>query len=194
MFFEIQIKTILEHAWAEIEHDRNYKYKGLPKKIQRDFYLLSGTLESADDKFDDINKKIEEYAKVIDTKTKAGKLLDIKIDPFTLKQFLIDKFSRKLKLQQSYGFDHTGETEISELTHFGIKNIEQLEKIIHPKLVEIISIVAKSRSENLTSMIYFILLTHFQENYFPLLDKSRGKHDIYAKELVSIQKLLANLS
>jgi len=44
--FEIQIRTILQHAWAEIEHDRNYKFSGeLPDDIKRRFKLIEGTLE-----------------------------------------------------------------------------------------------------------------------------------------------------
>ncbi|MBD1231097.1 RelA/SpoT [Acinetobacter seifertii] len=61
--FEIQIRTALEHAWAEIEHDRGYKLGGkLPSHLNRRFKLLSGLLESADLEFNRLTQEIEEYA------------------------------------------------------------------------------------------------------------------------------------
>lgn len=64
--FEIQIRTILQHAWAEIEHDLGYKTnRALPKQYIRDFSRLSGLLELADMEFYRIKKEIDEY------KTKA---------------------------------------------------------------------------------------------------------------------------
>jgi len=62
--FEIQIRSILQHAWAEIEHDRNYKFKGeLPKKLQRRFYALAGMLEIADREFNTLSEEVEKYRK-----------------------------------------------------------------------------------------------------------------------------------
>ena len=64
MVFEIQIRSILQHAWAEIEHDRNYKLKGnLPKHLQRRFYSLAGMLEIADREFNSLAEEVEEYKK-----------------------------------------------------------------------------------------------------------------------------------
>ncbi len=46
LFFEIQIRTILQHAWAEFEHDRNYKFKGVaPNEIRRRLSVVAGSLE-----------------------------------------------------------------------------------------------------------------------------------------------------
>ncbi|MCF8008470.1 MAG: RelA/SpoT [Halanaerobiales bacterium] len=60
--FEIQIRSILQHAWAEIEHDRNYKLKGnLPKHLQRRFYVLAGMLEMADREFNLLAEEVDEY-------------------------------------------------------------------------------------------------------------------------------------
>ncbi|ADO77258.1 GTP pyrophosphokinase [Halanaerobium praevalens] len=60
--FEIQIRSILQHAWAEIEHDRNYKFKGeLPKRLQRRFYALAGMLEIADKEFNSLSEAVERY-------------------------------------------------------------------------------------------------------------------------------------
>ncbi|MFW6251845.1 MAG: GTP pyrophosphokinase [Halanaerobium sp.] len=60
--FEIQIRSILQHAWAEIEHDRNYKFKGeLPKNLQRRFYALAGMLEIADREFNKLSEEVEKY-------------------------------------------------------------------------------------------------------------------------------------
>ncbi|RAK05040.1 ppGpp synthetase/RelA/SpoT-type nucleotidyltransferase [Halanaerobium saccharolyticum] len=60
--FEIQIRSILQHAWAEIEHDRNYKFQGeLPKHLQRRFYALAGMLEIADREFNTLSEEVEKF-------------------------------------------------------------------------------------------------------------------------------------
>jgi len=74
--FEIQVRTILEHAWAEIEHDRRYKYKGvLSTRDQRLINKVSGLLELADEEFDRFVKKVDKYSK--GTKTSREKKLYI---------------------------------------------------------------------------------------------------------------------
>ncbi len=60
--FEIQIRSILQDAWAEIEHDLGYKNKKIvPRKIKRDFSRLAGLLELADKEFQNIRDYINNY-------------------------------------------------------------------------------------------------------------------------------------
>ncbi|MEM7122339.1 MAG: hypothetical protein AAF563_13730 [Pseudomonadota bacterium] len=51
-WFEIQVRSILEHAWAEIEHEVVYK-SGVrfPEEVVRRFASLAGTLELLDSEF-----------------------------------------------------------------------------------------------------------------------------------------------
>jgi ppGpp synthetase/RelA/SpoT-type nucleotidyltranferase len=50
--FEIQIRSLLEHAWAEIEHEVIYK-SGIayPDNMKRRFASIAGTLEVLDEQF-----------------------------------------------------------------------------------------------------------------------------------------------
>lgn len=60
--FEIQIRSILQHAWAEIEHDLGYKTKqAVPAEIRRRFSRLAGLLEVADTEFDRVRDDLEQY-------------------------------------------------------------------------------------------------------------------------------------
>ncbi|CAB0869404.1 GTP pyrophosphokinase family protein [Corynebacterium diphtheriae] len=53
MVFEVQIRTVLQHAWAEFEHDIRYKRSGdLDPQIDRAFTLAAGLIELADQQFD----------------------------------------------------------------------------------------------------------------------------------------------
>ncbi|WP_224364853.1 GTP pyrophosphokinase [Hyalangium versicolor] len=62
--FEIQIRTILQHAWAEIEHDLGYKSpESVPLPIRRRFSRLAGLLEIADSEFVELRRFMEDYAR-----------------------------------------------------------------------------------------------------------------------------------
>src|SRR5580704_18168352 len=65
-WFEIQIRSILEHAWAEIEHEVVYK-SGIifPEVVKRRFARLAGMVELIGDEFlnlrEERSRLVEEY-------------------------------------------------------------------------------------------------------------------------------------
>jgi ppGpp synthetase/RelA/SpoT-type nucleotidyltranferase len=55
MICEIQVRTVLQHAWAEMEHDIQYKGQSdIPALLERKFLALAGMLEIADREFQSI--------------------------------------------------------------------------------------------------------------------------------------------
>lgn len=71
--FEVQVRSILQHAWAEIEHDLGYKYEpGIPAHLRRKFAILASTLESADDSFNDLAVKVAEHVATVTDAVQSG--------------------------------------------------------------------------------------------------------------------------
>jgi ppGpp synthetase/RelA/SpoT-type nucleotidyltranferase len=59
---EIQVRTVLMHAWAEIEHKLSYKKDThIPKQFKRMFSRLSAKLEEADEQFEILKTEITNY-------------------------------------------------------------------------------------------------------------------------------------
>ena len=54
--FEVQVRTVLQHAWAEFEHDIRYKRGSdeMDPQVDRAFTLAAGLIELADQQFDQI--------------------------------------------------------------------------------------------------------------------------------------------
>lgn len=86
--FELQIRSILQHAWAEIEHDIGYKNEvEIPKEIRRDLSRISSLLELADIEFIRIKSKIKEYAEEVKENLKIQQL-EIPLDQISLREFV----------------------------------------------------------------------------------------------------------
>lgn len=59
---EIQIQSLLQHAWSEIQHDLGYKSEiSVPREIVRRFSQLAGLLELTDDEFVRLRNALLEY-------------------------------------------------------------------------------------------------------------------------------------
>lgn len=133
LYFEIQIRTILEHAWADIAHDRSYKFKGeFPPEydIERRFALASATLELVDREFDSIAKTLDEYEIEEERKTESGEL-DSPINSTSLKKYLSNKLSVLIKDENiEPTFNKLENQIIEELSDYGIDVIEDLDKLI----------------------------------------------------------------
>src|ERR1051326_5420587 len=88
MLFEIQVRTILQHAWAQIHHERDYKFSGvLPKHIRRRLYGLAAVLELVDGEFDALASKLDVYAEEVAERISRGDL-DIDINTTSLLKYL----------------------------------------------------------------------------------------------------------
>nr|MBK9652828.1 hypothetical protein [Bacteroidota bacterium] len=59
---EIQVRTILMHAWAEIEHKLAYKNENqISKEVKRQLAIISAQLEGTDKQFQLLKDSIENY-------------------------------------------------------------------------------------------------------------------------------------
>src|SRR5262249_23133168 len=77
---EIQVRTILQHAWAEIEHDIQYKsVEVIPTPIRRRFMTLAGLLEIADREFQAIQNEDEQIRQEARRSVQAGRLEEVEI-------------------------------------------------------------------------------------------------------------------
>lgn len=95
---EIQVRTVLQHAWAEIEHGIGYKNnisRKLSSKIVKQIFKdTSKLLNEADDNFSDIRAK---HNQILDKiyKQIENKNLNLSINPDSLEVYLnkIEKFN-----------------------------------------------------------------------------------------------------
>jgi putative GTP pyrophosphokinase len=124
---EVQVRTILQHAWAEIEHDIQYKSSiTIPTEIRR-FVALAGMLEMADREFqaiDDANARLESTAK---TNVEAGNLSGVEITPNAVKLFLDKKLGPDGRMS-SWSYDWTARL----LKSLGFRDLSEVEDAIAP--------------------------------------------------------------
>jgi putative GTP pyrophosphokinase len=158
---EIQTRSILQHAWAEIEHDLGYKTReAVPRDIRRRFSRIAGLLEIADQEFQSIRGELNEYERSVPEKIdKAPQTVDI--DKVSLSVFIsenptvteldnaIASFNNLaiigLKEKAAFAGLYTGfiERQIVKLKMLGVATIQDLEMKLRKHRAAILAFATK---------------------------------------------------
>ncbi len=87
--FEIQMRTVLQHAWANMNHDTGYKSGvEVPKVYLRNLSRLAGMLELVDEQFSLIRSELTDYRRRVRALVASGNLDDAPLDGDTFRSFL----------------------------------------------------------------------------------------------------------
>lgn len=123
---EIQVRTILQHAWAEIEHDIQYKsVETIPALIRRRFASLAGLLEIADREFQAVQSEDERLRQEVRASVQEGKLENVEVTPDALKAYLDRKLGPDGRMTQ-FSYEWTARY----LRKMGFKNMRQIEECV----------------------------------------------------------------
>ena len=84
---EIQITSILRHAWSEMEHEWYDLKEAYPAGVKRRFYRIAALLELAESEFLDIRNRRTQYERSVAVRVEAN-VPDIPIDAVSLRSFV----------------------------------------------------------------------------------------------------------
>ncbi len=96
--FEIQIRTLLQHVWSDVDHDIGYKAEfGMPRDAVRGFARISALLELADDEFVRVRNLMSDYTNSVRTSIMEDTADDVRLDVVSLCEYVrLNKPMREL--------------------------------------------------------------------------------------------------
>ena len=174
--FEIQIRSILQHAWAEIEHDLGYKNNiETPRDIRRNFYRIAGLLEMADKEFIDTREQIIHYEENINKRIKDKEEITF-IDKISLEAYvnndlkygeLISKISKEINVE-FYKKEPIGALDLRMLFYMNYETINQIKESIrknYKKICAIAKEILRGSSEHIprTAILLYMCYAELAE-------------------------------
>lgn len=185
--FEIQIKSILQHAWAEIEHDLGYKgITSIPDAYKRSFNRVAALLESADLEFDRLKKELKKYETDVDI------LIEIEPENVPIDQASLlslvksdDVLNKaKVKILSNVGCYFTDSIDYSNQiklfkTYFNIHSISELKRALSYHEKTFIAFVNEfTKSVNYPRLSETVMLFYFQ-HYLAAFEEDQNKVEEY---------------
>jgi putative GTP pyrophosphokinase len=170
---EIQVRTVLQHAWAEIEHDIRYKSTStIPQVISRRFLTLAGLLEIADHEFEAIQKEDASLRANARTLIEERRLNEVEITPDALRSYLDVRLGSDDRISD-YTYDWTAKI----LRSVGFQNLGQIDECISGLDDDKLSRIALRGRGGQVSRFEVLLAASMGENF--LKNHPWGEYDWY---------------
>jgi putative GTP pyrophosphokinase len=133
---EIQVRTVLQHAWATIDHKLAYKGKReVPLDYRRSLFRVSALLEVADREFEAVHRASEETTLRYEQEIASGQL-DQRLDADSLVAYVQrdERAKRLVALARSVGYEYDPDADtlnvLVALELSGIKTVAALDALL----------------------------------------------------------------
>ena len=174
--FEIQMRTVLQHAWANMNRDTGYKSGvEIPLEYRRSLSRLSGLLELADEQFSEIRADLADYRRRIQALVASGNLSEVPLDGDSFRSFLntrpFDPLNRRIASMN--------QAEIQDVSLMGYLEVF---KMLQCKTLGDIAKIIKDNSEGAFQLAcYQIGLTDLD-----IISSSIGPQDLCIAYIVKV--------
>ena len=174
--FEIQMRTVPQHAWANMNHDTGYKSGvEIPLEYRRSLSRLSGLLELADEQFSEIRADLADYRRRIQALVASGNLSEVPLDGDSFRSFLntrpFDPLNRRIASMN--------QAEIQDVSLMGYLEVF---KMLQCKTLGDIAKIIKDNSEGAFQLAcYQIGLTDLD-----IISSSIGPQDLCIAYIVKV--------
>lgn len=137
---EVQIRTLISHAWAELDHRLRYKNQDdVPLEVQRRIYQMNAALETADADIADLIRASAARRSEYDQAVGLGHL-SIEVDAYSLMSYLeadvvADWVETAIRVkyarptQRSAGDERVAQLRMT-LSKAGVASLERLDEIL----------------------------------------------------------------
>lgn len=210
---EIQVRTVLQHAWAAVSHALQYKQEGdVPFDLRRRLFRLAGLFEIADEEFVSIRDTAAKIEKDVKTAFAEGSK-ELAIDAASIQEFIkqwkplasIRKYAENL----GYNFGPPDDDDFDEeprqdslgavvrhCERLGIKTIGDLEKLFSYDPNRYLESIHDAGSDWYVSddfIIYLLLIGARQSDFsVPILVQGGWHEDIASRVLKGANKHISN--
>ncbi|MDB4904842.1 MAG: hypothetical protein JWQ63_4123 [Mucilaginibacter sp.] len=151
---EIQIRSILQHAWAEIEHDLGYKGTDIPDAYKRSFNRVAALLELADIEFVKLKAELDDYEKdvpeLIVFKPEEVDINKASLNSILITNSIIEDVRKIIVKKTGYKLAKGGmyDIVIEVIKFFNIKTIKSLEIALEENKIAYIKFIKQFIDDN----------------------------------------------
>lgn len=180
---EVQVRTILQHAWAEIEHDIQYKsLETIPVQIGRRFMALAGLLEIADREFQAIQDEDEHVRQTARRSVNAGQLEQVEITADALKSYLDKKLGPDGRMS-TWSYEYVAK----RLRSLKFQNFQQIDECIAGLDDDHIGRILMTTRQGQLTRFEYLLLVGMGERFLESIHDSWLK-DYFCKHLATLSE------
>ena len=181
---EVQVRTILQHAWAEIEHDIQYKSSiTIPNTIRRRFMALAGVFEIADREFQAIQDEDKQLRQEARTSVEEGVLDRVEITADALRAYLDRRVGSDARTND-FSYEYTARV----LRRLGFTTIDQVDVCIQGYDDDQLSRILWLRRQGPLSRFEDMLLAGMGPVFVDRRTNDVGWKDALGSSLASLQE------